>query len=212
MPGDLARAVAGTWAMAGGDAAQRVKAVEEAYAQVSILDRWRSLTVFFSQQAGWERPWRLLERWAEEAGCTGSEPLERLCGLAAFHRTMPELLETLALGGEGDLWRQSGSYDAGAVTLTTFHGAKGLEFPVVFLCGLRKGMLPLEREGRPADEAEERRLFYVGMTRAKEELILLTSGEEPSPFLAELPDLLVERGEAGFRRKERPSAQLSLFS
>ena len=50
------------------------------------------------------------------------------------------------------------------------------------------------------------------MTRAKEELILLTSGEEPSPFLAELPDLLVERGEAGFRRKERPSAQLSLFS
>ena len=212
VPGDLARAVAGTWAMAGGDAAQRVKAVEEAYAQVSILDRWRSLTAFFSQQAGWERPWRLLERWAEEAGCTGSEPLERLCGLAAFHRTMPELLETLALGGEGDLWRQSGSYDAGAVTLTTFHGAKGLEFPVVFLCGLRKGMLPLEREGRPADEAEERRLFYVGMTRAKEELILLTSGEEPSPFLAELPDLLVERGEAGFRRKERPSAQLSLFS
>ena len=210
VPADLTRAVADTWARAEGSAAQRVRAVDEAYAQVSILRPWLDLTAFFGQQADWERPWRLLERWAAQAGCTGSDPLERLRSTAVFYRTMPELLQGLTLGSEGDLRRQSGSYESGAVTLMTLHAAKGLEFPVVFLCGVRKGLLPLESERRPTDLAEERRLFYVGVTRAEEELILLTSGE-PSPFLSDLPSLLLEEGEAAPRHKKPDDGQLSLF-
>ncbi len=69
------------------------------------------------------------------------------------------------------------TYVPGAVTIMTMHGSKGLEFPVVFLYGVEEGSIPLEREEHPLDQEEERRLFYVGMTRAKEELILITSGE-----------------------------------
>ena len=68
----------------------------------------------------------------------------------------------------------------------TLHASKGLEFPAVLLAGLKAGSLPLETKGRPADLEEERRLFYVGMTRAKEELILAGWGD-PSPFEKELP-------------------------
>ncbi len=211
VPADLVRAVSHTWAVTEGDAAQRVKAVEQDYGELTILRPWLELTAFFGQQADWERPWRLLERWAGAAGCTGSDALEKLMGMASFYKTMPGLLEGVALGGEGDLWRRSGEYDAGAVTLMTLHAAKGLEFPVVFLCGVRKGVLPLESERHPVDGGEERRLFYVGMTRAREELILLTSGEEPSPFLAELPSALVEREEAQGRPREYESGQISLF-
>ena len=211
VPADLIRAVAGTWALAEGDTAQRVKAVETAYAQIAVLRPWLELAGFFCQQADWERPWRLLERWAESAGCTASEPLERLRGLAAFYKTMPDLLEGVVLGSEGDIRRKSGDYESGAVTLMTLHAAKGLEFPVVFLCGIRKGVLPLESERHPVDEAEERRLFYVGMTRARDELLLLWSGQEPSPFLSELPDLLTEHGETFQSRKPRDDGQMSLF-
>ena len=58
----------------------------------------------------------------------------------------------------------------------TLHAAKGLEFPVVFLAGASRGVIPLESPGRENDPQEERRLFYVGMTRAKEELVLLSWG------------------------------------
>ena len=90
----------------------------------------------------------------------------------------------------------------------TLHGAKGLEFPVVFLTGVSAGMLPLESQGRSTDMEEERRLFYVGLTRAKEELIL-TTAQAPSPFLSELPDTVVPSPAAPLR--ERPAEQLCLF-
>ena len=90
----------------------------------------------------------------------------------------------------------------------TLHGAKGLEFPVVFLAGVKAGTLPLESQGRPADIEEERRLFYVGMTRAREELIL-SAAPEISPFLAELPEEVVR--ERAQMRREKPAKQLSLF-
>ena len=123
---------------------------------------------------------------------------------------MAELLNTLTLGEEGDV-RRSGRrrYETGAVTLMTLHGAKGLEFPVVFLCGIREGVLPLESKGRPSDPHEERRLFYVGMTRARDELILLT-GREPSPFLADIPAGRVRRLAANGRHRPE-NRQLSLF-
>ena len=90
----------------------------------------------------------------------------------------------------------------------TLHASKGLEFPAVLLAGLKVGSLPLETKGRPADLEEERRLFYVGMTRAKEELILTTAGE-PSLFLANLPTTV--RRESLTARPAPPAEQLSLF-
>ncbi len=88
-----------------------------------------------------------------------------------------------------------------AVQLMTLHMAKGLEFPLVFIVGLEDGVLPMTREDSPLEE--ERRLCYVGMTRARQQLVLThayerlifgrtSSGLIPSRFLHELPDEYTE--------------------
>lgn len=148
----------------------------------------------------------LLEEWT--AHHTPSGGVERLRNMAVFFGDVPAFLRNLTIGQEGDLLRRAGlSYAAGAVTLSTLHGAKGLEWPVVFLCGVGEGRIPLERKGLDTDEAEERRLLYVGMTRAREELVLL-SGGEPSRFLAGLP----LRQDTAHAPVPRPlGVQLSLF-
>lgn len=98
--------------------------------------------------------------------------------------------------------------DKNAVTLMTLHGAKGLEFPVVFLVGLEDGYLPHQRTIDGAEDlAEERRLFYVGITRAQDELYISRAKHRirygkavprnPSRFLDDLPeDLLLEKDES----------------
>lgn len=155
-----------------------------------------------------EKPHRLIEQWESAYGA--SEALARLRGMAVFHKDFPSLWKTLALGEEDDLRRAAGKgWESGAVRLMTLHGAKGLEFPAVILAGVKQGALPLESSARPADVEEERRLFYVGMTRAREELILTTT-REPSCFVDELPDSVSREKDA--RRKATPAAeQLSLF-
>ncbi len=154
-----------------------------------------------------EKPEKLLESWA--ARQPKFQSLKRLASVAAFSSSLEDFLNTLLLGEEGDLRRQSGkTYASGAVYLSTLHGAKGLEFPVVFLAGVDKGTLPLESSKGQADAEEERRLFYVGMTRAREELILLSSGE-PSPFMKEIPPELLEKEKIPLR--EKPAEQLRLF-
>ncbi len=96
------------------------------------------------------------------------------------------------------------SADADAITLMTMHNAKGLEFPVVFITGLEDGLFPLARAYEdPAQLEEERRLFYVGITRAEEKLYLLhaeqrmRNGEKmqgrPSGFLDGLPAELFDK-------------------
>ena len=92
----------------------------------------------------------------------------------------------------------------------TLHGSKGLEFPAVFIYGADQGSIPLESEKHPTDREEERRLFYVGMTRAKEELILTTSGEK-SEFLKALPEGLIETENAEKTRRGESWHQMSLF-
>ncbi|WP_345352012.1 UvrD-helicase domain-containing protein [Actinoallomurus liliacearum] len=104
-------------------------------------------------------------------------------------------LSELALGAEVD------AYDprADRIALLTLHAAKGLEFPAVFVIGCEDGLLPLRLPD--SDEAEERRLFFVGMTRAQTHLYLSsTRRREPSPFLRAIPAELVTRPEAARRR------------
>ena len=104
-----------------------------------------------------------------------------------------------------------------AVVLMTLHSAKGLEFPYVFICGLEEGLLPHSRSiFNPEELEEERRLFYVGCTRAMDRLYLLHAknrmlyGESqyviPSQFLADIPQELLETNESdsfGFSRKPK---------
>ena len=132
-----------------------------------------------------EKPLRLVKALAERTAVSGAAA-EKLINTAAFYGDMNAFLDAVKTGEEGDVHRLSGGKPSGAVRLMTLHGAKGLEFPVVFLAGLEKGQLPLERADEETDEEEERRLLFVGITRAREELIL-TCGGEPSPFVGELP-------------------------
>ena len=106
------------------------------------------------------------------------------------------------------------------VSLLTLHAAKGLEFRVVFIVGLEDGVLPL-RFGAEEPSAEERRLFYVGMTRAEDHLILTRATQRrwrgrvqqlaPSPFLADIESELTKHQRNAALRTKSENRQLSLF-
>ena len=180
--------------------------LKEAFSGFGHLELWLRAVEDTLPHFCREKPRKLFERLL--GGEKPSRPVEKLLHAASFHSTMPSLLDALLLGREGDLCRASGkAYAPGAVRLMTLHGAKGLEFPVVFLCGVKTGMLPLESPQHPTDPEEERRLFFVGITRAREELILTTS-PEPSPFLNGLREL--DREHAGPKRSANME-QLTLF-
>jgi DNA helicase-2/ATP-dependent DNA helicase PcrA len=112
--------------------------------------------------------------------------------------TLEGFLEEVSLITDIDQWDNTKD----AVTLMTLHSAKGLEFPVVFIAGLEEGLFPLSRSlENPSDLEEERRLFYVGITRARKRLFLSHTlhrrrfGEMTnlrSRFLDEIPEELLE--------------------
>jgi DNA helicase-2/ATP-dependent DNA helicase PcrA len=128
-------------------------------------------------------------------------------------RTLEEFLENVALVADQDTIT-----DANAPTLLTLHAAKGLEFGAVFIVGLDDGILPHSRSfDEPESMEEERRLFYVGITRAKDRLYLVRSvqrggrgyAEEtfPSRYLDDLPaDLLAGQSRTGRSLKSRAAS------
>ncbi len=161
------------------------------------------------------RPLKLLEEWDGEINFENKEAIKKLTDMSVLHSTMEDFLRTLTFGEDGDVRRNGGrKFTSDAVTLMTLHGSKGLEFPVVFLYGMDKGRSPLEFGGvNTADSIEEeRRLCYVGMTRAEEELILVC-GQEPSCFLQEIPPENVrwERPEKTEDKDAEKAVQMSLF-
>lgn len=113
---------------------------------------------------------------------------------------LAEFLETAALVSDVDAHDEN----EGVVVLMTLHMAKGLEFPVVFITGMEEGIFPHSRSfDEPHEMEEERRLAYVGITRAKEKLYLMyafrrstfgnvSEPSEPSRFLADIPRALVK--------------------
>jgi DNA helicase-2/ATP-dependent DNA helicase PcrA len=140
---------------------------------------------------------------SNEGAVIGDEEFDSLDNL----RRLEVFLETTALVADIDEWEEG----AGAVTLMTLHTAKGLEFPAVFIVGMEDGVFPHMRSlGDPGELEEERRLAYVGITRAQDRLYLTSAWSRmlfggsnynpPSRFLAEIPDGLMEKAGKRARR------------
>ncbi|MFF4210555.1 DNA helicase PcrA [Streptomyces sp. NPDC001796] len=140
-------------------------------------------------------------------------------GAAAPGGTLADFLEQVALVADSDQIPDEEEGD-GVITLMTLHTAKGLEFPVVFLTGMEDGVFPHMRAlGQTKELEEERRLAYVGITRARERLYLTRSAmrsawgqpsyNPPSRFLEEIPDQHVEWKRKGGSSAAPPAGPLS---
>lgn len=161
----------------------------------------------------------LVRQWLADTDQTDSLDLRHLELLSEEYARLEDFLRFLPLALEADLNRR-GDQTTGteAITLSTLHAAKGLEFPVVFIYGVEEGFLPLGLEPNPERVAEEQRLFYVGLTRTRNRLYLVNSlnklsrGEpvpvEVSRFLKILPSKLLEKSELQQRVQ---TEQLELF-
>jgi superfamily I DNA/RNA helicase len=149
-----------------------------------------------------------------------AEALELLLPLASTPgMDLPGFRAELSLGAEVDTWDPR----ANRISLLTLHAAKGLEFPVVFIVGCAEGLLPFRWPGDDDEnaEAEERRLFFVGVSRAQSHLYLSHSRKRtrngtstdtrPSPFLSVFTDELAERTEDTAQARVARSQQLRLL-
>lgn len=153
---------------------------------------------------------RLAEKSKAAATITGARdllaPLAARCG-----DDLERFFAEVALGAEVDTWDPR----AERVSLLTLHAAKGLEFAAVFVVGCVDGLLPFRRDGDDTDVDEERRLFFVGMTRARSHLILSHARRRrwrgrvldcvPSPFLEDIDEALLERRRG--RRRPAPKEE-----
>jgi len=144
------------------------------------------------------------------------ENLAELVGMARESETIDEFLEHVALLSDTDDLDETDS----SVTLMTLHAAKGLEFPVVFIVGMEDGVFPHIRSlGEPAELEEERRLAYVGITRAEKRLVLtsawsrmlhgITQYNPPSRFLDEIPSELIDEVGGSTMLRSRREGQAS---
>jgi DNA helicase-2/ATP-dependent DNA helicase PcrA len=171
--------------------------------QVDHVIHSSGLIDFFSKEKGERAETRIenLEELVSAARSFEPDPADDMSTLDAF------LSHAALEAGEGqaDAWED-------CVQLMTMHSAKGLEFPLVFLCGMEDGLFPHQRAiADPNGLEEERRLCYVGITRAKEALYVtyaeqrrlhgMDNYSQPSRFIAEIPDEYVE--------EVRPRVQVS---
>ncbi|UCH63106.1 MAG: UvrD-helicase domain-containing protein [Fidelibacterota bacterium] len=174
------------------------------------------------EETGVARHYRRMETMDARERLDNIEELIRSIG--QFHQeregaTLRDFLEEVSLLTDIDRWND----DTNAVTLMTLHSAKGLEFPVVFVTGLEEGLFPLMRpDENVADDEEERRLFYVGLTRARDKVYLSYAAQRRrwgnsavngvmSRFIRELPEELVRwpqrREESAVADNGDPSAR-----
>jgi len=139
------------------------------------------------------------------------ENIKELRSVATEFPKINEFLENVALveleqDSQKGIQHRDKSEDSNSVTLMTLHAAKGLEFPVVFIVGLEEGLFPHSRSLFDINELEEeRRLAYVGMTRAESKLYLTYAGKRlyfgqqssnpPSRFIVEIPEHLLEESQ-----------------
>jgi DNA helicase-2/ATP-dependent DNA helicase PcrA len=191
--------------------------------QVDHIIHASGLIEFFKKEKGERAETRVenLEELVSAARGFEQDPAEEMSKLNAF------LSHAALEAGEGqaDAWED-------CVQLMTMHSAKGLEFPLVFLCGMEDGLFPHQRSvADPNGLEEERRLCYVGITRAKQTLYItyaeqrrlygMDSYSQPSRFIAEIPVEFVEevrpkvhvsRPMTGVRRSRgiRPGAELGI--
>ena len=171
--------------------------------QVDLVINASGLIEFFRKEKGERGETRIenLEELVSAARGFQPDPAEEMSPLDAF------LSHAALEAGEGqaDAWED-------CVQLMTMHSAKGLEYPLVFMCGMEDGLFPHQRSiADPQGLEEERRLCYVGITRAKETLYIthaeqrrlhgMDSFAQASRFIAEIPEELVE--------EIRPRAQIN---
>jgi DNA helicase-2/ATP-dependent DNA helicase PcrA len=169
----------------------------------------------------------LMERsgYLEELRADGSieaesrlENLAELVGMARDHDTVEAFLEQVSLVADTDQLPDPDDPSETGAVMMTLHAAKGLEFPVVFMAGMEEGVFPHMRAlTEPAELEEERRLCYVGITRARERLYLThawcrtlfggTQYNPPSRFLEEVPAGLVEESSASRSRQRSRSSE-----
>ncbi len=152
----------------------------------------------------------------EDAVCLARERFEELLADLASS-SAEEMLDQLVLAADGDLYRKS----AQKVALLTLHAAKGLEFPVVFIAACEEGVLPWADADDEERRQEELRLLYVGITRAKEKVVLSWAKQRrirgtrrerrPSPFLARLGSVHLERAFPPAPGSRSTPRQRSLF-
>ncbi len=162
-----------------------------------------------------------------EEGQYGFGDIAVLYRLNALNRPLKEAFERSGIpyqiSGENSSPVADESYQlrVDKVSLLTLHASKGLEFSVVFIVGCEENLLPLMLESLKTDPEEERRLFYVGMTRAKERLYLIHAQKRflfgrlthnaPSVFLKDIEEDLKEYEQASKIKRRPKEAQLTLF-
>jgi DNA helicase-2/ATP-dependent DNA helicase PcrA len=188
-----------------------------------LLENWRSTSTSLSLPALFDRiladtVYREYIEDGSEEGQDRWENVEELRNLAYEYqeRGLSVFLENLALVSDQDTLPEHPD----APTLLTLHAAKGLEFSIVFIIGLDEGLLPHSRSrDDPEEMAEERRLLYVGLTRARNQIYLVRAerrstfgsyeASESSRFLTDIPDKLLRRtGAYRPQRHESPRWEL----
>jgi DNA helicase-2/ATP-dependent DNA helicase PcrA len=144
--------------------------------------------------------------------------LEKTAEKTTPAKRLEEFLDDITLDSDREEEKEAGD----AVTLITMHSCKGLEFPHVFVVGMEDGLLPHSRSKIENTLDEERRLFYVAMTRAMQTLTLSHCQARrkygqalpchPSPFLKELPEDLLEHGDEKSKTPVTVESGKSLFA